>query len=141
MRRSSGWLATLLFHKTNSGIVQFFRYGIVGGLAFCADFGTLYGLTDGAGVHYLLSAAAGFLVGLTLNYSLSVRWVFSQRKIANKAGEFALFAVIGIAGLGLNELIMWVLTDLMAVYYLGSKIVTTGVVYLWNFFARKLLVF
>ena len=88
-----------------------------------------------------LSAAAGFLVGLTLNYSLSVRWVFSQRKIANKAGEFALFAVIGIAGLGLNELIMWVLTDLMSVYYLGSKIVTTGVVYLWNFFARKLLVF
>jgi putative flippase GtrA len=61
--------------------------------------------------------------------------------VENKYLEFLLFLVIGLIGLGLNELFLWMLTDLAHVYYLISKILTAVVVYLWNFFARKILLF
>jgi hypothetical protein len=36
---------------------------------------------------------------------------------------------------------MWALTDLLFLYYIYSKLITTAVVYFWNFFARKFILF
>ena len=55
--------------------------------------------------------------------------------------EFLVFAVIGVIGLALNEAIMYVGTDLMSLHYMVSKLISTGIVFFWNFFARKVLVF
>jgi putative flippase GtrA len=134
-------LYALLVGRASSPWVEFFRYGIVGGIAFVVDFGTLWICTQFVGLHYLLSALLGFIGGLTTNYLLSIKFVFSQRKLASRASEFSLFAVVGVVGVGLNELIMWVLTDWVGTHYLLSKIVSTVIVYLWNFSARKKLMF
>lgn len=127
--------------KTDSTLVQLIRYTFVGGFSFLVDFGVLAFLTEVMHLHYLLSAGISFLFGLLVNYLLSVKWVFSTRMVENKYLEFLLFLVIGLIGLGLNELFLWMLTDLAHVYYLISKILTAVVVYLWNFFARKILLF
>src|SRR5689334_22397079 len=92
---------------SDSTAVQFFRYVFVGGLAFVVDFGTLYILTSRAGLHYLVSAAVAFLLGSVANYVLSRMWVFPHRTLQNTTVEFAVFALIGLVGLGLNELGMW----------------------------------
>ena len=131
----------LFLDKTESTLIQLFRYTFVGGLAFIVDFGTLYLLTEFINVHYLISAAAAFILGLLTNYFLSVKWVFSSRTIDSRGIEFLLFAVIGLIGLGLNELFLWVFTDLFSIYYLFSKIITAVFVYLWNFLARKYILF
>ncbi len=55
--------------------------------------------------------------------------------------EFAGFAAIGVAGLGLNEAILWMTTEAAGFHYLISKIIATAVVFLWNFAARKYLLF
>ena len=127
--------------STNSTLIQLFRYTLVGGSAFLVDFGTLVILTEYFNIHYLVSAAAAFLFGLTTNYFLSVRWVFNIRAKKNRWLEFFLFSLIGLVGLGLNELFLWVFTDIFMIYYLLSKIITTGIVYFWNFFARKIVLF
>ena len=127
--------------KTNSTFLQLFRYTFVGGFAFLVDFGTLFILTEYFIIHYLVSAAIAFIFGLTINYLLSVKWVFNSRVMENRLLEFLLFALIGLVGLGLNELFLWILTDILLIYYLLSKIITTFIVYFWNFFARKLLLF
>lgn len=36
---------------------------------------------------------------------------------------------------------MWLLSDILGLWYMLSKAVTTVVTYLWNFFARKYLLF
>jgi putative flippase GtrA len=64
-------------------------------------------------------------------------WVFSSNKETSAWVEFAVFAVIGIVGLGLNELLIWLITEVMSFQYLLSKIFATGVVFFWNFLARK----
>ncbi|HOU30360.1 MAG TPA: GtrA family protein [Bacteroidales bacterium] len=131
----------LFTEKTESTVVQLFRYTFVGGLAFIVDFGTLFILTEYLNLFYLISAGIAFILGLITNYALSVNWVFSNRTLDSKGMEFFLFTVIGLIGLGLNELLLWTLTDLLSIYYLFSKIITAIIIYLWNFFARKYLLF
>ncbi len=127
--------------KTDNTLFQLIRYTFVGGFAFIVDFGTLFLLTEYLNLHYLISAAIAFILGLVTNYFLSIGWVFTRHSVSDKRIEFIVFALIGLAGLGLNELFLWLFTDLAGMYYLISKILTAVLVYLWNFFVRKLILF
>lgn len=120
---------------------QIIRYGFVGGIAFVADYGSLYALTEWCGVQYLLSAAFAFIIGLTINYLLSNWIVFSTHRLQNRWIEFAIFAIIGIIGLGLNEAIMFVCCEKIGMHYMIAKLISTALVFLWNFFVRKLTLF
>ncbi|MCX6252920.1 MAG: GtrA family protein [Bacteroidia bacterium] len=134
-------IQSLFKEKTDSTLLQLFRYTFVGGFAFLIDFGTLFFLTEFFHINYLVSAGIAFIFGLTINYFLSVKWVFSSRAMENRWWEFLLFTLIGLVGLVLNEFFLWILTDIMLIYYLLSKIITTIIVYFWNFFARKVILF
>ena len=120
---------------------QLYLYTFVGAIAFAFDFGALFALTHFAGVHYLLSAGLAFVLGLLVNYVLSIKWVFHRRSIRDKRIEFLIFTMIGLAGLGLNEAFIWFFTEIAQFHYLASKIVSTVFVYLWNFFARRYSLF
>lgn len=135
-------LLFLLFREpTNNTLVQLFRYGFVGGVAFLVDYGTLFLLTEYAGFPYLVSAAIAFIAGLVVNYLLSISWVFNQNRSENPTKEFLFFAAIGVVGLLLNEFIMYIGTDRFHLHYMFSKIISTVIVFFWNFFARKVLLF
>ena len=134
-------LKILFKDKTSNTFIQLFRYGFVGGIAFLVDFVFLYCLTEFVGLPYLVSAAISFILGLVTNYLLSTVWVFNQRVVANRSKEFIVFSVIGIIGLGFNELIMWFGSSVLPLYYLLSKIMSTVIVFFWNFFARKYILF
>jgi len=127
--------------KTNQVLIQLFRYTFVGCFAFLVDFGLLFFLKEYCGLHYLLSASLSFIIGLCVNYFISIYWVFTSPENKNRKLEFFYFGLIGVVGLGLNDLFMWLFTDKVAFHYLVSKIATAVLVYLWNFFARKYLLF
>ena len=82
------------------------RYLVVSVLALSVDYGLLVSLTSLGHVHYLLAACFGFAAGLVVNYSLSVAFVFRQRRLRDRRLEFLGFFVIGILGLGLNAALM-----------------------------------
>lgn len=130
-----------LFGGTSNIVSQFARYLVVGGFAAVIDFASLYSLTEFAGLHYLASAAIAFLLGLAANYLLSRTWVFDQRRIANSTMEFVVFAAIGVVGLGLNEAIMWVAQEKVHLHYMIGKAISAAMVLLWNFGARRVLLF
>lgn len=131
----------MFVHKTDNTLLQLFRYGIVGGTAFVVDYGTLFLLTHYVGVPYLWSAAIAFILGLVTNYLLSISWVFLRDEARSIWGEFLLFAIIGIIGLIFNELIMYAGTDVLHLHYMVSKLISTVIVFFWNFLARKYLLF
>lgn len=135
------FLHTVFVAPTNNWMLQLFRYGFVGGVAFLVDYGTLFVLTHYAGVPYLWSAAIAFILGLVTNYLISISWVFQHSGKMNVWQEFTFFAIIGVIGLGLNELIMYVGTDMMHLHYMISKLISTAIVFFWNFFARKFILF
>ncbi len=134
-------LNTLLKQQSERTIIQLFRYFFVGGAAFLVDFGSLFVLTDFFGVYYLISAAIAFILGLIVNYGLSISWVFNNRTLENSTLEFGVFSLIGIVGLGLNEIFIWFFTAEIGFYYLISKMISAVIVLFWNFFARKFVLF
>jgi putative flippase GtrA len=131
----------LVSDPTDNLVVQFLRYTVVGGFAFAVDFTVLVVLTSVMGLHYLISAALAFTLGLATNYALSTIWVFHKRTLANRQLEFLVFAGIGLVGLGLNEALMWLLADKVEVHYAVSKLGATFLVHLWNFLARRFCLF
>jgi len=90
------------------------------------------------GVYYLLATMCGFVLGLIVTYILSNKLVFGKPK-DNKVKLFIMFALIGLIGLGILSLIVWILTGKLGLNYILSKTIATFIVFLWNFFARKLL--
>lgn len=131
----------LVREKTNNWSVQLFRYVFVGGLSFIVDYSVLYILTDLCGWYYLISATAAFIAGLFVNYFISIRWVFLDSKLQNKAVEFSLYGIIGVIGLILTNLLMFLFTDLLNIHYMGSKLVTAAIVLIWNFVGRRFILF
>lgn len=134
-------IKNILIEKTNNLSLQFIRYVFVGGIAFIADYTTLWCFTEYFHLHYLISASIAFIVGLAVNYILSTIWVFSKPVFSNKIVEFLLFGLIGVIGLILNGIIMYLLTDKCGVHYMVSKLVSTVTVFIWNFAARRFLLY
>lgn len=131
----------LFKEPTDNVSIQFFRYTFVGGVSFLVDFSALFLFKQYGKVNYLIAAAIGFIFGIAVNYLLSNAWVFNQRTFKNKWFEFFIFGLIGIVGLGLNEMTMYLLTALLGWYYLVSKIAAAVLIYLWNFSVRKFILY
>ena len=72
---------------------------------------------------------------------MSIFWIFNQRRFNNRVAEFLGFALIGIVGLVLTYFIMRIFTNSLQINYLLAKIVSTIIVTLWNFLAKKYFLF
>ncbi|EKE14721.1 MAG: hypothetical protein ACD_12C00326G0002 [uncultured bacterium] len=129
------FLNNLLIEKNQKINIQFFRYLLVGGIATLVDLGSLFVLTDLLGIYYLISGAIAFILGLLINYLLARFWVFRSRYSVIK--EFMIFSFIGLIGLGLNELLLYILVAIFYWWYLAAKIVSIFLVLVWNFLARR----
>lgn len=117
------------------------RYVAASALALAVDFGIYVGLIRLTGVNYLVAAPLGFGCGLAAIYALSVRWVFRYRRVADRRAEFALFAAIGLAGMALNQAVIFLAVKMLPGSYEIAKLISAGVVFCFNFALRKLLLF
>jgi putative flippase GtrA len=138
---------SLFYSKTDNIFIQFFRYCFVGGIATVVDWGASYLLFRFVfGGKYAVAAnVISFVLGLIVNYVLSTLWVFTGAGSENRLKEFLGFAAIGLVGLlltaGITKLFELWLADRTSAYQILGKIVSTAAAFLWNFFARKYLLF
>lgn len=132
-----------LFHlkvnsKTEKLLIQIFKFGIVGGIAFIIDYLSLIICKEVFHLNILLSAAIAFTISVIYNYIASVKWVFDVNKEKNEKTNFIIFIVLSIVGLIITEIIMWLGSDVMGISYLIVKIVATAIVMVFNFITRKM---
>jgi len=123
---------------------QFLRYFVTGGLAFVVDFGVFALALYNFGIHYLISNLFGLIAGNVVNYILSIGWVFvsEKRKMENhRFWEIAIFVLISLLGMGLNEILMYISVDFFAAQEMVAKMGAAIIVLLYNFFARKYILF
>lgn len=129
----------IFVEKTNSLLIQFIRYFFVGGIAAVVNIGLLFIFTDLININYIISNIIAFIFGLIVNYILSKKLVFTNDNSINKVFEFIMYAVIGVLGLGIDTVMLWIFTDKVKLYYMLSKIISTMITFVWNFVARKIL--
>ncbi len=122
--------------------LQLLRYLLSGGLAFVVD-KLLFLLTR----YYFdldkyISTTIGFSVGLVITYLLSIKWIFNEHRISDRRAEVAIFALIGLVGMGLMNLFMWMFTSVFHFQNdFFSNLCSSVLVTLWNFLAKKYILF
>ena len=142
------------FAKNKKLILEFLRYVVVGGISAVVDMGVnfvmlfyvLGGTKDDKGL-VAVSVAAGFIVGLAVNFLLSNIFVFKEKEQREKGrtlGAFLIYTLVGIIGFGLTELLTILGTLVIGeggVWYLILTCFVKGVVLIWNYVGRKIFVY
>ena len=117
------------------------RYFLVGGTCAAVDIGLFMLFAQFLGLPYLRVAAGSFTAATLLNYFLSVRFVFVSGLRYTPRWELALVFAVSLVGLGINQLILALCVEQWASPLLLAKVVATGSVFFWNYFARRMIVF
>ncbi|MFO1118468.1 MAG: GtrA family protein [Beijerinckiaceae bacterium] len=124
-----------------SFVVDAVGYGLASAVALAVDYGLLVALVRLAGMHYLAAAACAFGAGLTVAYTLSTFFVFRGRARYGAGAEFIGFLVTGLAGLALNQILLFAFVDGLHVAVELAKAPTAGLVFCFNFLSRRFLLF
>ena len=118
-------------------ILQLIKFGIVGVIAAIVDVGVLVVFKELFCFDVLLSSAISFCVSVTVNYILSMSFVFKSKK-QGKVKEFVIFVVLSVGGLCLNQFILWLGVEFTPIHYLVVKIIAMVIVPIYNFITRKI---
>jgi putative flippase GtrA len=116
-------------------------YAAVSACAFFVDITVLFILVHYFSWWYLGAATASFVAGLLVGYALSITLVFRYRRLKNQRLEFASFAAIGAVGVAINAVAISLGVKYLGLHYLVAKCGAAGFTFVWNFVARRQLLF
>lgn len=121
---------------------EFFTYFGASALAFLADMLSFSFLIRVLHFGWAWAATTSFAIGLVVVYAISVRFVFHQRRLASsKNVEFLFFSLIGLTGLAITQLCLWIGINFFGMMPEFVKFLAAGATLVFNFGARKLLLF
>lgn len=118
-------------------MVKLIKFAIVGASGTIIGLGILYLLSDIAGLHYLIANTFAFAVAVTSNYILNSLWTFRQ---SQKARGWLKYAGVSAITLGINEGILWLLTERLGLWYMLSAVIAVGFCFLINYSLSRRLV-
>ncbi len=121
-------------------LLLFFKYVFFAGVATIVDFGILYFLTDVVKIWYFISAIFSYLCGMITNFTLNKVLSF-KNKSKKIFFQFGLFAFVALIGLGLNQLILFILVENFKIWYILGKLVSVFIVMFWSFIGHKKITF
>ena len=110
---------------------QFTKFALVGGSGSLIGLGILWIFTELAGWYYLVSLTLALLVSVSNNYLWNSKWTFKDKKASIKG--FGKYLSLSAGTLVLNLILVFILTDVIGIWYMFSAIITTGIVFLINF--------
>jgi len=121
---------------------EFLRYFIVSAVALTLDLAIFSLLFRTGLLGWFFSGIAGFAAGLAASYFLCIRFVFSYRQLGRTpAAEFIVFALIGLVGVVVTELVLWLGIEVLVINAEISKLAAAGVTFVCNFTLRRGLLF
>ncbi|MCR4829218.1 MAG: GtrA family protein [Bacteroidales bacterium] len=121
-------------------LLRFLRFCVVGVSGTAVDFGLTWFFKEIVKVPKFLANTIGFVCAATSNYFLNRIWTWNSDN-PNVGTEYLKFFIVSLLGLGLNTLILWLCNEKLKLNFYFSKVLATGVVMLWNFFANNFFTF
>jgi putative flippase GtrA len=128
---------------SNKELQRFTRFLTVDALGTFLDF-SLLSLLKALGLPTLLANSLSFTVGVVNNFTWNRLWTFSDAEQADWQRQLAQFILVSLVGLALNNaIVLWlevpfgILLGQPDYGYLPAKVVATGVVVFWNYFANR----
>jgi putative flippase GtrA len=138
---------TTISLRTSPDLTRFLRFLAVGSLGTLLDFSLLTALKL-AGLPTLAANSLSFSAGLVNNFILNRRWTFVDARRAPWTTQLLQFGLVSLVGLILNNAIVVLLEASLGTLtgqpewgYLPAKIIATGLVVFWNYFANRFWTF
>lgn len=120
---------------TTSFILKFLKFVAVGFSGLLIDYGFTYIFKEWFKVQKYIANSIGFTIAASSNYVLNRVWTFESDN-PDIAIEYSQFLIISIIGLGLNNLILWLIVSRFKINFYLAKFFAIIVVTLWNFLAN-----
>ena len=131
---------------SSKSVRQFISYFGVGGAAALVEWVAFYLFASVLRLQYLLATALAFILSTTANWFLGRVFTFKDsaykdKKVREITLVFAVSAIGLLFNMGLMYLFVTVLkmdTDILKVV---SKVLASGIVFVWNYLARKCFIY
>lgn len=120
--------------------LKFIKFCFVGASGVVVDFSVTYLLKDRAGWNKYVANSLGFLCAASSNWILNRLWTFQDTN-PEVLVQYSKFVAISLIGLGLNNLVVFLLHSRMSWGFYTAKIGAVLAVTLWNFTANYLYTF
>jgi putative flippase GtrA len=115
---------------------QFIKYGVVGASNTVLTFATYTVLVAALGLQYSVALVIGYLVGSLNSYIFNRHWTFRARDLAHSQTGLR-FAVVQVVAIAVNELLLYILVDDLAVKKIAAQAILTVPVLAVTFFVNR----
>ena len=120
---------------------KFLRFGLVGLSGVVVDFGITWICKEKFRFHKYIANSLGFCAATISNYFLNKYWTFHATGQQGMLFEFSQFVGFALAGLLINNLVLFFLHSKLKLNFYLSKLVAIGIVSIWNFLGNYLYTF
>ena len=122
---------------------QFVRFALVGGSGVFVNLAIYSSSIYVLHFHYLLAATISFLVAMTNNFILNLRWTFKthNRGIRAIRDQYLRYAMVTLVSYVINMVVLWVLVDLWLFHKIPAQMTAILITTLSNFLGSKLWAF
>jgi len=121
-------------------MMKFLKFCVVGFSGMIIDFSTTWFLKEKVRINKYIANSSGFILAATSNYIWNRVWTFhSENRYV--VTEYFSFILISLAGLAINNFIIFLLNDKLRLNFYLSKLIAVGVVTVWNFLMNFIITF
>jgi putative flippase GtrA len=120
--------------------VKIIKFGVVGISGLLIDFSVTWLCKEKLKWNKYLSNSLGFSVAVCSNFFLNKYWTFNSLS-TQSINQFLQFLLVAIIGLGINNMLLYLLTKKVKANFYFLKLLAIGVVFLWNYSMNFLFTF
>ncbi|MBR1719174.1 MAG: GtrA family protein [Phocaeicola sp.] len=124
-----------LYHKYHHLIL----YGIIGSFSSSLDFIIYTLLVEAFGFMYVLANSISILAGITTSFFMNRNFNFKVKDHTTR--RFTIFLLVGLSGLLISNIILYICVDIMAIDKIISKLLSIIFVVFFQFLVNKYVTF
>lgn len=116
------------------------KFVVVGGTAFCIDFGSTYLFKEKLKANKYVANTLAFIISASYNFFLNRMWTWGMTD--DQMGIQALkFAGVMTTGLIITSVLIYIFSDRMKFNFYLSKLIGVSVAMVWNFTMNNFVTF
>jgi len=98
--------------------------------------------TSGMGIFYLISAIMAYEISIIVSFFMHDKWTFGKiKKTSPRYSRFIKYNTFSLMGLGINSIVLVILTQQFNIYYALSEFVAIMITFIFNYSLSKKISF
>lgn len=118
----------------------FLKFLVAGGICGLLDLILLYLFTSVFGLWYLYSGIISFFIVSVFGFFLNKKITFQDAR-KNSPNQYVKYIIVILIGMIINNIFLFVLTGVFAVWYIASRIFSSLIALIWNYYGNRRFIF